>query len=49
MPQPKAKNFTSEDYWNLSENQRAELIDNQLYMMAPPSRIHLYIKNLYSI
>ena len=31
---------TSEDYWNLPEGERAELIDGTLYNMAPPSRIH---------
>lgn len=34
------KIYTSEDYWNLPESQRAELIDGQLYNMAPPNRIH---------
>lgn len=34
------KIYTSEDYWNLPEGQRAELIDGQLYNMAPPSFIH---------
>lgn len=34
------KIYTSEDYWNLPEGQRAELIDGRLYNMAPPSRIH---------
>ena len=40
MPQPKSKIYTSEDYWNLPEGERAELIDGQLYAMAPPYRIH---------
>lgn len=31
---------TSEDYWNLPEGERAELIDGKFYDMAPPSRIH---------
>ena len=31
---------TSKDYWNLPDGQRAELIDGQLYDMAPPNRIH---------
>lgn len=31
---------TSEDYWNLPEGERAELIDGKFYNMAPPSRIH---------
>lgn len=40
MPLPKEKRYTSEDYWNLPDGQRAELIDGQLYDMAPPNRIH---------
>lgn len=40
MPLPKEHIYTSEDYWNLPEGQRAELIDGQLYAMAPPNRIH---------
>ena len=31
---------TAEDYWNLPEGERAELIDGQLYALASPSRIH---------
>ena len=38
---PLLKNhYTSEDYWNLPEGKRAELIDGKFYDMAPPSRIH---------
>ncbi|MCB7317558.1 Uma2 family endonuclease [Lacrimispora sp. 210928-DFI.3.58] len=40
MLQPKQRYYTSEDYWNLPEGERAELIDGRLYAMAPPSRIH---------
>ena len=40
MPEPKGKQYTAQDYWNLPEGTRAELINNQLYAMAPPSRIH---------
>lgn len=40
MPLPRDQICTSEDYWNLPEGERAELIDGQLYSMAPPSRIH---------
>lgn len=40
MPLPKQHTYTSEDYWNLPNDERAELIDGQLYNMAPPSRIH---------
>ena len=39
MPLPKVQ-YTSKDYWALPEGSRAELIDGQLYNMAPPSRIH---------
>jgi len=35
-----AKIYTEEDYYNLPENVRAELIDGQIYYMAAPSRIH---------
>ncbi len=37
--------YTEEDYYNLSENVRAELIDGQLYYMAAPSRVHQKILN----
>ncbi len=40
MPQLNEKIYTAEDYWNLPEGERAELIEGQLYAMAPPSRIH---------
>lgn len=40
MPLPKQHTCTSKDYWNLPDGQRAELIDGQLYNMAPPSRMH---------
>lgn len=40
MPLPKEKNYTSEDYWNLPGGHRAELIDGQLYDMAPPNFRH---------
>ena len=32
--------YTEEDYYNSSEDVRAELIDGQFYDMASPSRIH---------
>ena len=32
--------YTAEDYWNLSEGERAELIDGKFYNMAPPSLTH---------
>lgn len=40
MPLPKDNIYTSDDYWNLPDGQRSELIDGKLYDMAPPSRIH---------
>lgn len=40
MALPKEQVYTSKDYWDLPEDQRAELIDGQLYAMAPPYRIH---------
>lgn len=40
MPLPNERRYTSKDYWSLPNGQRAELIDGQLYNMAPPSRIH---------
>ena len=40
MPIPQERIYTSEDYWNLPEGQRAELIDGKLYAMTPPNRIH---------
>lgn len=40
MPLPKNKLYTSEDYWNLPEGERAELIGGKFYAMAPPNRIH---------
>ena len=32
--------YTEEDYYNLPENVRAELIGGQIYYMSAPSRIH---------
>lgn len=40
MPLPKHNYYTAEDYWNLPDGQRAELIDGRLYAMAPPSFTH---------
>jgi len=40
MPQLKEKTYTSEDYWNLPDGERAELIDGKLYAMAAPGFIH---------
>ena len=40
MPLAKEIEYTIEDIYNLPEGKRAELIDGQLYFMAPPSYIH---------
>ena len=40
MPLPKSNNYTSEDIYALPNGQRAELIDGQIYDMAPPSYLH---------
>ncbi|MBQ2803117.1 MAG: Uma2 family endonuclease [Lachnospiraceae bacterium] len=43
MPQLSEKIYTSEDYWNLPDGERAELIDGQLITMATPNRIHQHL------
>ena len=44
------KNYTEEDYYNLPEDVRAELIDGQIYYQAAPSRIHQTISGeLYTV
>lgn len=49
MPIPQEHFYTSEDYWNLPEGQRAELIDGRMYMMAPPNTRHQrLVGNLYA-
>jgi len=40
MSLPQERTYTIEDIYNLPEGTRAELIDGQIYMMAPPKRIH---------
>ena len=37
------KEYTIEDIYALPDGQRAELIDGQMYMMAPPTRRHQQI------
>lgn len=49
MPLPEEKLYTAEDYWNLPEGQRAELIDGQLYAMAPPSYIHQKLISAFTV
>ena len=40
MPLLRNQTYTSEDYWNLPDGERAELIDGQLIAMATPNRVH---------
>jgi len=40
MPLPKTNIYTIDDIYALPEGQRAELIDGQIYNLAPPNRIH---------
>lgn len=40
MPLPKSNTYTIDDIYDLPEGQRAELIDGQIYDMAPPSPMH---------
>ena len=42
LPQPH-QDYTIDDIYRLPSGQRAELIDGQLYMMAPPTRRHQQI------
>ncbi|MCD8105264.1 MAG: Uma2 family endonuclease [Lachnospiraceae bacterium] len=50
MPLPREQIYTEDDYWNLPENIRAELIDGQIYYMSAPNRIHQeLIGSLYAL
>ncbi len=40
MPLPQERIYTTEDIYDLPEGTRAELIDGQIYYMAPPNRRH---------
>ena len=40
MPLPQRDDYTIEDIYALPEGTRAELIDGQIYYMAPPTRRH---------
>lgn len=48
MALPQEKTYTIEDIYNLPEGTRAELIDGQIYYMAPPSRMHQEISMFLS-
>lgn len=45
MAIPQEKIYTIEDIYALPEGQRAELIDGQIYMMAPPNTNHQRISH----
>ncbi|HJD30928.1 MAG TPA: Uma2 family endonuclease, partial [Candidatus Eisenbergiella stercorigallinarum] len=40
MPLPQEKIYTTDDIYALPDGQRAELIDGQMFMTAPPTRKH---------
>lgn len=40
MPLPKERIYTIDDIYSLPDGTRAELIDGQIYYMAPPSTTH---------
>ena len=40
MPLPEERIYTIDDIYDLTEGERAELIDGKIYYMAPPSRQH---------
>lgn len=48
MSLPKEQLYTLDDIYDLPEGTRAELIDGQIYYMAPPSRRHQKISSFLS-
>lgn len=42
------RTYTIDDIYALPDGQRAELIDGQMYLMAPPNRIHQKLVNRLS-
>ena len=49
FPQPLHQIYTTDDIYALPEGERAELLDGDIYMMAPPSPRHQeYLGELYS-
>ena len=41
MPLPREEqSYTIDDIYNLPDGTRAELIDGQMYMIAPPNTMH---------
>ena len=54
MPLMKQEIYTLEDIFTLPEGERAELLEGELYMMAPPSTghrrlVHFFDKKIGSI
>ena len=50
MPLPKERIYTIDDIYALPDGERAELIDGQIYMMAPPNTRHqVIVGELYAI
>ena len=45
MPLPKERIYTIDDIYALPDGERAELIDGQIYMMAPPNTRHQVIES----
>ena len=45
MSLPQERIYTTADIYDLPDGQRAELIDGQIYFMAPPSRRHQEISS----
>lgn len=48
MALPQEQIYTVEDIYALPDGQRAELIDGQMYIMAPPIRIHQHLVMILS-
>lgn len=40
MAMPQKQFYTEEDYYNIPEDVRAELLDGQIHYHAAPSRVH---------
>ena len=46
MPLEQKKQYTVDDIYELPDGVRAELIDGEMYMMAPPGFVHQNISAL---
>lgn len=49
MPLTQDNEYTSKDYWNQPNDERAELINGRLIAMAPPDRIHQKLISEFTI